>query len=174
MAKATEYQKQVKRLNERMADIGRTYGTDTYYYRRYAETVGAYLSDHPELVRTSKSGNIALPTSEKYKDMPEIKKLLERIEGLPTKGEIHKEIKEKYGAETQEEVQRAVKQASRISQWMREHGGGKYETEMEREFVTKVGKRELTLDEQEEFIDEWEEMTEEEWLALPTVNPYDL
>lgn len=84
--------KRIKRINERIADIARTFGTQSNIYNEYESRI---VTLFPTSYHYSKKGYISLSHGKKVVGNPDTDKKLMSIEVLPTKGEIVKRSKKR-------------------------------------------------------------------------------
>ena len=125
----------VKRINERIADIAREYGTDSRTYNKYYSAVKSSI---PERFRrtqeTHDSSGASIPTisisrskeflrtASSWKTQSSISRLL----GMKTKGKLYKEarkdLKEAGNKKpTKEEVQQRAKLIDRVVEFVEDH-----------------------------------------------------
>ena len=84
--------KRIKRINERIADIARTFGTQSNIYKEYESRI---VTLFPTGYHYSKNGYISLSHGKKVVGDAETDKRLMSIDVLPTKGEIVKRSKQR-------------------------------------------------------------------------------
>ena len=108
--------KRIKRINERIADIARTFGTQSNIYKEYESRIATLF---PTGYHYSKNGYISLSHGKKVVEAAETDKRLMSIDVLPTKGEIVKRSKQRLkdrGIErpTMQEVKSEVERKERV------------------------------------------------------------
>lgn len=90
-----QLEKDVKRINERINEIAKTFGTQSYAYDQWYSTLKLSI---PEKYRTtSKHGIIQIARSKEFYQSSLIKKTkmgIQRLLGMKTKGQLMKEAKE--------------------------------------------------------------------------------
>lgn len=90
-----QLEKDVKRINERINEIAKKYGTDSYTYNKWYSAVKAVI---PERFRkTSQHGVIQISRSREFYDTyksERTKSAITRLLGTKTRGQLRKEAKE--------------------------------------------------------------------------------
>ena len=108
--------KRIKRINERIADIARTFGTQSNIYKEYESRIATLF---PTGYHYSKKGYISLSHGKKIVGDPKTDKKLLSIDVLPTKGEITKRSKKRLKDKgikkpTIQDVKREVERKDRV------------------------------------------------------------
>ena len=103
-----QLEKDVKRINERINEIAKTFGTESYAYNQWYSTLKLSV---PEKYRTtSKHGIIQIARSKEFYQSSLKKKTkmgIKRLLGMKTKGELMKEAKESLKKEGNKKPSRA-------------------------------------------------------------------
>ena len=89
-----QMERDIKRINERINEIAKAFGTDSYTYNKY---YSAIKSTVPEKFRkTSKHGVVQLSRSKEFiatASTPKTQRTMERLTGMKTKGQIRKQAR---------------------------------------------------------------------------------
>ena len=103
-----QLEKDVKRINERINEIAKTFGTNSYAYNQWYATLKLSI---PEKYRTtSKHGIVQIARSKEFYQSSLKKKTkmgIQRLLGMKTKGELMKEAKESLKKEGNKKPSRA-------------------------------------------------------------------
>ena len=108
--------KRIKRINERISDIARTFGTQSNIYKEYESRI---VTLFPEGYHYSKKGYISLSHGKKVVGDTSTDKKLLSIDVLPTKGEIVKRSKKRLKSQgntkpTLKEIKEEVERKDRV------------------------------------------------------------
>lgn len=87
----SEIERQVKRINERIADISRTFGTDSYQYQRYEERIQKIFGEKQFFYGSG--DRIALSHGKKVTEDKDIEMKLKRLENLSTVGKMKRKAR---------------------------------------------------------------------------------
>ena len=149
--------KRIKRINERIADIARTFGTQSNIYKEYESRI---VTLFPTGHHYSKKGHISLSHGKKVVGNPETDKKLLSIDVLPTKGEIVKRSKQRLkdkGIErpTIQEVKNEVERKERVENLINDNLDLAYalQSDASNDLIDYLRNSEKEYDEIEEKID---------------------
>lgn len=110
-----EIERQIKRINERIADIVREFGKDSKIYRDYESRINQIFNEKQFFYGSG--DRVALSHGKKILNDDKIKEKLSKLDKLPTKGEMLKRAKQsiieekgkKYKPTKTEIKQRSIK-----------------------------------------------------------------
>ena len=149
--------KRIKRINERIADIARTFGTQSNIYKEYESRI---VTLFPTGYHYSKNGYISLSHGKKIVGDPETDKKLLSIDVLPTKGEIVKRSKKRLKDKgilkpKLEDVKREVERKDRVENLINDNLDLAYAIKSQEAdgFIDYMRQGEKDYDEIEEKID---------------------
>ena len=149
--------KRIKRINERIADIARTFGTQSNIYKEYESRIASLF---PTDYHYSKKGYISLSHGKKVAENPDTDKRLLSIDVLPTKGEIVKRSKQRLkdkGIErpTVQEVKNEVERKERVENLITDNLDLAYalQSEASNDLIDYLRQGEKDYDEIEDKID---------------------
>lgn len=121
-----QMEKVIKRLNERINEIAKMYGTESYTYNK---CYSAIKSSIPERFRkTSKHGIIQLSRSKEFimtASSARTQESMKRLLGMKTVGKLRKEaratLKWEGGKVTPESVNKRMKEIDKVNMFVEEH-----------------------------------------------------
>lgn len=122
-----QVEKDVKRINERINEVAKAFGTDSYAYSQWYSALKLAL---PEKYRqTSKHGIIQVKRSKELYLQSEHNKIamgIKRLLGMKTKGELMKEAKKSLIEEgekkpTRQDIQEQAKKIDLVNTFVSEH-----------------------------------------------------
>ena len=149
--------KHIKRINERIADIARTFGTQSNIYKEYESRI---VTLFPEGYHYSKKGYISLSHGKKVVGNTDTDKKLMSLDVLPTKGEIVKMSKKRLKSQgikkpTLQEVKKEVERKDRVENLINDHLDMAYSIKSQEadDFIGYMRQSEKEYDEIEEKID---------------------
>lgn len=110
--------KRIKRINERIADIGRTFGTESDVYKEYESRI---VNMFPQDYHYSKKGFISLSHGKRVINNTDTDRRLLSLDVLPTRGEIVKRSKKRLKEKgivkpTLQDVKEEVERKDRVIQ----------------------------------------------------------
>ena len=111
-----QMERDIKRLNERINEIAKAYGTNSYSYNKYYSAIVANVP--AKFRRTSKHGIIQISRSKEYLQTatsPKTARTMSRLLGLKTKGQLRQSAKKSLLDENVEKLT-----AKQIEQRMKE------------------------------------------------------
>lgn len=156
MAKKTDYGKQITKINERMADIYRSYGENFSTYQSMKSYIKA-LQKQGIQAHISQNGYIAISQSEKGVKLTkeQINKLLE----FKTRGQLEKTARKelkKLGVKnpTKEEIKKYTKMYSEFDKFIQEHRDEIYKDEKTMTILKNAGGS-IDIDEMEDIINQY-------------------
>lgn len=149
--------KRIKRINERIADIARTFGTQSNIYKEYESRI---VTLFPTGYHYSKKGYISLSHGKKVVGDAETDKKLLSIDVLPTKGEIVKRSKKRLKDKgilkpKLEDVKREVERKDRVENLINDNLDLAYaiQSDASNDLIDYMRQGEKDYDEIEEKID---------------------
>lgn len=165
------FERDIKRINERINEIAKTYGTESVSYQKYYSTIKSTV---PEKYRkTSKHGIIQLSRSKEFISTistTKTQRINARLLGMKTKGQLRKEARQSLKEEgtkkpTPEEVERRMKEIDRVKKYVEEHSEMFYEINYKEETkdVIHTRGRKKTYAELNALVTEFESMDEHKY-----------
>lgn len=160
-----QLQKDIKRINQRITDIAKTFGTDSYAYNQYYSAVKTSL---PEAFRrTTSKGLIAVSRSKEFLETSRTKatkQAIQRLLGLKTKGQLLKEAKETLKKEglkkpTKEEITQRATLIDKMQTFVSEHSEMFYLSDPRASTIAHIKGRRKTYDELLEIVEIYERET---------------
>lgn len=121
-----QLEKDIKRLNERINEVAKRYGTESYAYNKWYSAIKSTI---PERFRkTSKHGIIQLSRSKEFiqtASSSKTKESMRRLLGLKTVGKLRKEakatLKEEGKKLTPENVSQYMELIDKVNKFVEEH-----------------------------------------------------
>jgi hypothetical protein len=163
-----QLEKDVKRINERINEIAKTFGTQSYAYNKWYSTLKLSI---PEKYRTtSKHGVIQIARSKEFYQSSLRKKTkmgIKRLLGMKTKGQLMKEAKESLKMEgnikpTRVEIEDRAKIIDEINKFVSENEDMFYQPKSSVVYnIIHITGRRKTYVELKQIIDEYRKRLKE-------------
>ena len=152
-----QMEKDIKRLNERINEIAKKYGTESYAYNKW---YSAIKSSIPERYRkTSRHGIIQLSRSKEFiqtASSAKTKESMRRLLGLKTVGKLRKEakaaLKEEGKKLTPENVSQFMEMIDKVNKFVEEHSEMFYLEDKRAQDIAHIRKRKKSYKELGELV----------------------
>ena len=162
------FERDIKRINERINEIAKTYGTESVSYQKYYSTIKSTV---PEKYRkVSKHGIIQLSRSKEFISSistTKTQRINARLLGMKTKGQLRKEARQSLKEEgtkkpTPEEIELRMKEIDRVNKYVLEHSEMFYEVNYSEEThdMIHIRGRRKTYGELTHIVNEFDKMEE--------------
>lgn len=156
-------EKDVKRINERINEIAKLYGTNSYSYNRYYSAVKSVLPS--KYVTTSKHGIIQIARSkELYKsaNTKRTKQAIQRLLGMRTAGELKKQAKKSLKAlgvskPSKGQIEERAKIIDKVNAFVSDHEDMFYLNDPEVKQLAHIRGRRKTYEELNRIIEIYED-----------------
>lgn len=171
-----QMEKDIKRLNERINEIAKFYGTESYAYNKYYAAVKMSIPE--KFRRTSKHGVIQISrskefiqTASSYKTQSSMKRLL----GMKTAGQLKKEAAETLKAEgmakaTKALVEQRAMAIDFLSAFIEEHTDMFYMSRKDAKSIIHIKGRKKTYSELLQLARLYQEENGADWLSGKTID----
>ena len=147
-----QMEKDIKRLNERINEIAKMYGTESYAYNKWYSAIKSTI---PERFRkTSKHGVIQLSRSKEFiqtASTARTQESMKRLLGMKTVGKLRKEARATLKGEgektTPESVRERMKEIDLVNKYVEEHHDMFYLENQRAQDIAHIKKRRKTFEE---------------------------